>query len=195
MADREAYTRMAVAIARAMEATNDYAAQMEKCRTGGRSYNVRAKLSKKKEETAAEVMLQEVRARIEVLSEYKDGRFEIDDELKRLRRREIECEVDYSAAAVSDPSLSRIGLPQISDDSINQAPDDAGLHFSPRSFMSRAQENLQSKQNNAVAIVVVTYLHLHLLSIRNSKVGFRKRTASLRKVCDRDSRWSLSRAR
>lgn len=87
---------------------------------------MRAKLSKKKEETAAEVMLQEVRARIEVLSEYKDGRFEIDDELKRLRRREIECEVDYSAAAVSDPSLSRIGLPQISDDSINQAPDDAG---------------------------------------------------------------------
>lgn len=40
-------------------------------------------------------MLQEVRARIEALSEYKDGGFEIDDELKRLHRKEIECEVDY----------------------------------------------------------------------------------------------------
>lgn len=86
---------------------------------------VRAKLLKKKEEAAAEVALQRVRARIEVLSEYKEGGFELDEELKRLREREIECDVDYNATAVSDPSLGRIDLPQISGDSVNQALDNA----------------------------------------------------------------------
>ncbi|KAL0898928.1 hypothetical protein Bca101_082889 [Brassica carinata] len=77
------------------------------------------KLCKKKEETAAEIILQEVRARIEALSEYKEGGFEIDEELESLRHKEIECEVDYSTAAVSEHSIGRINLPQISDDSIS----------------------------------------------------------------------------
>ena len=45
---------------------------------------VKAKFLKKKGETAAEIRLQEVRARIEALSENKEGGFEIDEELARL---------------------------------------------------------------------------------------------------------------
>ena len=82
--------------------------------------SVRAKMLKKKEETAAEIRLQEVRARSEALSEYKEGGFEIDEELARLRDKEIEFDIDYGAATVSDPSLDRIDLPQSSEDSINR---------------------------------------------------------------------------
>lgn len=60
-----------------------------------------------------------MRARITVLFEYKEVGFEIDEELERLLHKEIECEVDYGAAAVSDPSLGRIDLPQISRDSVS----------------------------------------------------------------------------
>ncbi|KAH0922631.1 hypothetical protein HID58_022649 [Brassica napus] len=73
---------------------------------------VRAKFLKKKEETAAEIRLQEVRARIEALSENKEGGFEIDEELARLKDKEIEFNIDYGAAVVSDPSLDCIDLPQ-----------------------------------------------------------------------------------
>ncbi|KAG2282822.1 hypothetical protein Bca4012_051479 [Brassica carinata] len=56
----------------------------------------------------------------EALSEYKEGGFEIDEELARLRDKEIEFDIDYGAATVYDPSLDRIDLPQSSEDSINR---------------------------------------------------------------------------
>ncbi|KAF2588794.1 hypothetical protein F2Q70_00039226 [Brassica cretica] len=46
---------------------------------------VRDKLQKKKKETAAEIRLQEVRARIEALTEYIEGGYELEEELECLK--------------------------------------------------------------------------------------------------------------
>ncbi|KAH0883799.1 LOW QUALITY PROTEIN: hypothetical protein HID58_059895, partial [Brassica napus] len=78
------------------------------------------KLQKKKEETAVEIRLQEVRARIEALTEYSEGGFELEEELVRLKDREISLDLDYGVASVSDPSLSCLDLPEVSDDSVDQ---------------------------------------------------------------------------
>ncbi|KAF2550166.1 hypothetical protein F2Q68_00033576 [Brassica cretica] len=59
---------------------------------------VKNKLEQKKKETAAEIRLQEVRARIEVLTEYHEGGFELEAELERLHDLEISLEVDYGLA-------------------------------------------------------------------------------------------------
>ncbi|KAF3599470.1 hypothetical protein F2Q69_00035503 [Brassica cretica] len=187
MRERDAYVRMAVANAKAMEASNEYSALMEKrlaefpskeeqheveveglkgklaateaekvaiqndldlmkekhireiegreatalkerslaCRSLSREYDavmavVKDKLQKKKEETAAEIRLQEVRARIESLTEYSEGGFELEEELGRLRDREISLDLDYGVASVSDPSLSRVELPEVSGDLVDQ---------------------------------------------------------------------------
>lgn len=61
-----------------------------------------------------------MRACIEVLSEYMEGGFDIDEELACLRSQENSCDIDYALAAVSDTSLGRIDLPAISEESINQ---------------------------------------------------------------------------
>ncbi|WZY87207.1 hypothetical protein YC2023_033591 [Brassica napus] len=81
---------------------------------------VKDKLQKKKEETAAEIHLQEVRARIEALTEYSEGGFKLEEELGRLRDREILLDLDYCVASVSDPSLSCLELPEVSGDSVDQ---------------------------------------------------------------------------
>ncbi|KAF3493191.1 hypothetical protein DY000_02053569 [Brassica cretica] len=81
---------------------------------------VKDKLQKKKKEIAAEIRLQEVRARIETMSEYIEGGFELEEEFERLRGQEISLDLDYGLASVSDPSLSRIELPEISGDSVDQ---------------------------------------------------------------------------
>ncbi|KAF3527275.1 hypothetical protein DY000_02037505 [Brassica cretica] len=179
MRERDAYVQMAVANAKAMEASNEYAALMEKRladfpskeevgghlltiqqlrgeleavrvtekhreveieglkgNIGGRlsslarpslaqEYDavlavVKDKLRKKKEETAAEIYLQEVRARIEALTEYSEGGFELEEELVHLKDREISLNLDYGVASVSDPSLSRLDLPEVSGDSVDQ---------------------------------------------------------------------------
>ena len=64
--------------------------------------------------------MQEVRARIEALTEYSEGGFEIEEELERLRYQEVSLDVDYGLASVSDPSLSRLELPEVSGDSVYQ---------------------------------------------------------------------------
>ncbi|KAF3492817.1 hypothetical protein DY000_02053571 [Brassica cretica] len=174
MRGRDAYVRMAIASAKAMEASNEYAALMERrladlpskevvgghlhtiqqlrgevqndldlmkgkhrreiegrdaaarkehnlaLRSLAREYDavlavVKDKLQKKKEETAAEV-----RARIEALTEYIEGGFELEEELGHLRDREITLDLDYGVASVSDPSLSRLELPEVSGDSVDQ---------------------------------------------------------------------------
>ncbi|KAF2616759.1 hypothetical protein F2Q68_00039914 [Brassica cretica] len=81
---------------------------------------VKDKLQKKKEDSAAEIRLQEVRARIEAVTEYSEGGFELEEELGRLRDREISLDLDYGLASVSDPSLSRLELPEVSGDSVDQ---------------------------------------------------------------------------
>ncbi|KAF2606564.1 hypothetical protein F2Q68_00044975 [Brassica cretica] len=81
---------------------------------------VKNKLEQKKKETAAEIRLQEARARIEALTEYNEGGFELEAELERFKDLEVSLEVDYGLASVSAPSLSRLDLPEISGDSVNQ---------------------------------------------------------------------------
>ena len=81
---------------------------------------VKNKLEQKKKETAAEIRLQEARARIEALTVYSEGGFELEEELERLRDQEISLDVDNGLASVSDLSLSRIDLPEVSGDSVDQ---------------------------------------------------------------------------
>ncbi|KAF2563853.1 hypothetical protein F2Q70_00017969 [Brassica cretica] len=81
---------------------------------------VRNKFEQKKKETAAEILLQETRARIEALTEYSEGGFELGEELERLKDLEVSLDVNYGLAAVSDLSLGRLDLPEISGDSVNQ---------------------------------------------------------------------------
>ncbi|KAJ4902001.1 Uncharacterized protein Rs2_15952 [Raphanus sativus] len=81
---------------------------------------VRAKFQKWKEEKDAEIHLQEVRARIKALTGYNEGGFELEEEVSFLKRPEISLEVDFGAASVSDTSLRRLDIPQVSDDLINQ---------------------------------------------------------------------------
>ena len=76
---------------------------------------VKDKLRKRKEETDTEV-----RARIEALTEYSEGGFELEEELGRLKDREISFDLDYGVASVSEPSLSRLDLPEVSGDSVDQ---------------------------------------------------------------------------
>ncbi|KAF3484549.1 hypothetical protein F2Q69_00053018 [Brassica cretica] len=81
---------------------------------------VKDKLQKKKKEMAADIRLQKVRTRIEALTEYSKVGFELEEELERLRGQDISLNVDYGLASVSDPSLSRLKLPEVSGDSVDQ---------------------------------------------------------------------------
>ncbi|KAH0901675.1 LOW QUALITY PROTEIN: hypothetical protein HID58_041178 [Brassica napus] len=71
---------------------------------------VKDKLRMKKEGTAAEI------PRIEALTEYSEGGFEVEEELVRIKDREISLDLDYDVSSVSDLSLSRIDLPEVSVD-------------------------------------------------------------------------------
>ena len=64
--------------------------------------------------------MQEVRARIEALTECIEGGFELEEELERLKDQEISLDVDYGLASGSDSSLSRLELPEVSGDSVDQ---------------------------------------------------------------------------
>ncbi|KAH0873939.1 hypothetical protein HID58_071301 [Brassica napus] len=81
---------------------------------------VKNKLEQKKKEMAAEIRLQEARARIEALIEYNEGGFDLEAELEHLKDLEVSLEVDYCLPSVLDPSLSCLDLPEISGDSVNQ---------------------------------------------------------------------------
>ncbi|KAL0763107.1 hypothetical protein Bca101_079258 [Brassica carinata] len=81
---------------------------------------VKGKFEQKNKETAAEILLQEARACIETLTKYSEGGFELEADLERLKDLEISLEVDYGLASVSDLSLGRLDLPEISGDSVNQ---------------------------------------------------------------------------
>ncbi|KAJ4875966.1 Uncharacterized protein Rs2_40984 [Raphanus sativus] len=51
---------------------------------------VRGTIRRRKAESAAEMRLQEVRAKIKALTEYMEGGFELEEELDRLKRRDVE---------------------------------------------------------------------------------------------------------
>ena len=54
------------------------------------------------------------------MTEYSEGGFELEAELERLKDLEVSFDVDYGLASVSDPSIGRLDLPEISGDSVNQ---------------------------------------------------------------------------
>ena len=84
----------------------------------------------KKKEVSAEIRLQEMTANIDLLNELKDGVLTVDTELARLKGMEGDCEDLVALAAVPDWSISKLDLPQVSDDSVDQVggssvPDDS----------------------------------------------------------------------
>ncbi|XP_056843065.1 uncharacterized protein LOC108808094 [Raphanus sativus] len=80
----------------------------------------RETIRRRKAESAAEIRLQEVRAKIEALTEYGEGDFDLEEELDRLKSLETSVEIDYGLPVVSDDSLRGLDLPQVSGDLVNQ---------------------------------------------------------------------------
>ena len=69
-------------------------------------------------------------ANIDLLAELKDGGLAVDAELARLKGMEGYCKDLVASAAVPDWSISKVDLPQVSDDSVDQVggssvPDDS----------------------------------------------------------------------
>ncbi|KAF2541226.1 hypothetical protein F2Q68_00029534 [Brassica cretica] len=137
MRERDVYVQMAVTNAKAMEASNEYVALMEKRladfpskeEVGGHLLTIQqlqgeleaVQAAEKRREVEIEgAEGQEVRARIEALTEYSEGGFELEEELVRIKDREISLDLDYDVSSVSDLSLSRIDLPEVSGDSVDQ---------------------------------------------------------------------------
>ncbi|KAF2566278.1 hypothetical protein F2Q70_00026428 [Brassica cretica] len=70
---------------------------------------------------AAQIWLQEVVANIDLINELKDGGLTVDAELARLKDMEKHYEDLVTLAAVPDWSISELDLPQVSEDSVDQA--------------------------------------------------------------------------
>ncbi|KAF3504147.1 hypothetical protein F2Q69_00041374 [Brassica cretica] len=84
----------------------------------------------KKKKVSAEILLQEVTANIDLLAELKDGGLAVDAELARLKGMEGYCKDLVASTAVPDWSISKLDLPRVSDDSVDQVggssvPDDS----------------------------------------------------------------------
>ena len=75
---------------------------------------------RKTKEASAEIQLQEVTANIDLLNELKDEGLTVDAELAHLKDMEGDCEGLVGSVAVSDWSISRLDLPQIYEDSVDQ---------------------------------------------------------------------------
>ena len=60
-------------------------------------------------------------ANIDLLNELKDGTINVDAELARLKEMERDCVGLVALAAVSDWSIPELDLPQVSEDSVDQA--------------------------------------------------------------------------
>ncbi|KAJ4888801.1 Uncharacterized protein Rs2_28549 [Raphanus sativus] len=95
------------------------------CRLVAKGYDAaldkaRETIRRRKAESAAEIRLQEVRAKIEALTEYGEGDFDLEEELDRLKSLETSVEIDYGLPVVSDDSLRGLDLPQVSGDLVNQ---------------------------------------------------------------------------
>ncbi|XP_048622646.1 uncharacterized protein LOC125591822 [Brassica napus] len=82
--------------------------------------SLKGRWASKKKEVSAEIQLQEVTANIDLLNELWDGGLTVDAELARLKGMEGDCEDLVALAAVPDWSISKLDLPQVSDDSVDQ---------------------------------------------------------------------------
>ena len=75
-------------------------------------------MDEQEERVSGEIHLQEVIAN---MNELKDGGLTVDAELARLNEMEGGCEGLVALAAVSDWSIPELDLPQVSEDSVDQA--------------------------------------------------------------------------
>ncbi|KAF3544450.1 hypothetical protein DY000_02009260 [Brassica cretica] len=161
MMEHEAYVKMVVAHAKAMEANNEFAATLEKRlqdvprsdelyeikkvvrelklglkmaqdreranaaqlaaaeKLGNQAASLKARLrvcEKKKAATDCEARLREVMANIDLLKEIMNNNLLASDELLRLRTKEVELESELDVMAVSDFSVGKLDLSQISED-------------------------------------------------------------------------------
>ncbi|KAF3538342.1 hypothetical protein F2Q69_00021504 [Brassica cretica] len=82
--------------------------------------SLKGKWMRKTKEASAEIQLQEVTANIDLLNELKDGGLTVDAELAHLKDMEGDCEGLVASVAVSDWSISRLDLPQIYEDLVDQ---------------------------------------------------------------------------
>ncbi|KAF3539402.1 hypothetical protein F2Q69_00020375 [Brassica cretica] len=135
MRERDIYVRMAVANAKVMELRGELETvratekqrEVEVERLKGKL--VAAEAEKVALQTDLDLMKEKHRWDIEgckatALKERsisrREGGFELDEELERLKDREISLDLDYGVSSVSDPSLSHLDLPEVSGDSVDQ---------------------------------------------------------------------------
>ncbi|KAF2585794.1 hypothetical protein F2Q70_00036204 [Brassica cretica] len=78
--------------------------------------SLKEKWEKKKAATDCEARLREVMANIDLLKEIMNNNLLASDELLRLRTKEVELGFELDVMAVSDFSVGKLDLPQISED-------------------------------------------------------------------------------
>ena len=78
--------------------------------------SLKEKWEKKKAATDCEARLKEVMANIDLLKEIMNNNLLASDELLRLRAKEVEPGYELDVMEVSDFSVGRLDLPQISED-------------------------------------------------------------------------------
>ncbi|KAF3513312.1 hypothetical protein F2Q69_00008431 [Brassica cretica] len=78
--------------------------------------SLKEKWEKKKAATDCEARLREVMANIDLLKEIMNNSLLASDELLRLRTKEVELGSELDVMAVSDFSVGKLDLPQISED-------------------------------------------------------------------------------
>ena len=78
--------------------------------------SLKEKWEKKKAATDCEARLREVMANIDLLKEIMDNNLLASNELSRLRTKEVELGSELDVMAVSDFSIEKLDLPQITED-------------------------------------------------------------------------------
>lgn len=78
--------------------------------------SLKKKWEKKKAATDCEARLKEVMANIDLLKEIMNNNLLASDELLRLRAKQVELGSELDVMAVSDFSIGKLDLPQISKD-------------------------------------------------------------------------------
>lgn len=84
------------------------------------------KWSDKEKETVARIQLQELVASIDLLTEIKEGNFDVDGELSRLQELEKDCGVLVDSYPSLGWTIFDLDLPQVSEESDLGAPSNAG---------------------------------------------------------------------
>ncbi|KAF2535122.1 hypothetical protein F2Q68_00020551 [Brassica cretica] len=118
--------------------------------------SLKEKWVNKKKEASAEIQLQVVVANIDLLNELKDGSLNVDAELARLREMEKDCEGLVALGTISDWSIFGLVLPQVSEDSVDQAggssvPDGIDSNMGSRRTNPRESKRIRNRAGGVSA--------------------------------------------